>query len=95
MNDIIIIGGGIAGLYCFYQLQKKFSNKNLKISLFEKNDYFGGRCLTKYKKINNKIIQYETGAGRLNENHKLLLSFLLRVFYLLIHLPESLQVFLF
>ena len=74
MNDIIIIGGGIAGLYCFYQLQKKFSNKNLKISLFEKNDYFGGRCLTKYKKINDKNIQYEMGAGRFNQNHKLLLS---------------------
>ena len=89
MNDIIIIGGGIAGLYCFHQLQKKFSEENnhnkkqnYKISLFEKNDYFGGRCLTTYKKfkkikidkISNKIIQYEKGAGRLNKNHKLFLS---------------------
>ena len=51
MNDIIIIGGGIAGLYCFHKLQKKFleENKNFKISLFEKNNYFGGRCLTKIK----------------------------------------------
>lgn len=37
MNDIIIIGGGITGLYCFYELEKKY--KNLKISLFEKNNY--------------------------------------------------------
>ena len=53
MNDIIIIGGGIGGLYCFYELEKKY--KNLKISLFEKNNYFGGRFLTKYKKIKIKI----------------------------------------
>jgi monoamine oxidase len=89
MNDIIIIGGGIAGLYCFHKLQKKFieenQNQNYKILLFEKNDYFGGRCLTTYKKfkkdkidkkikISNKTIQYEKGAGRLNQNHKLFLS---------------------
>lgn len=72
MNDIIIIGGGISGLYCFYELEKKY--KNLKISLFEKNDYFGGRFLTKHKNINNKKIQYEMGAGRLNKNHKLFLK---------------------
>lgn len=70
MNDIIIIGGGIGGLYCFYELEKKY--KNLKISLFEKNNYFGGRFLTKYKKIKNKNIQYEMGAGRFNDNHKLM-----------------------
>ena len=72
MNDIIIIGGGISGLYCFYELEKKY--KNLKISLFEKNNYFGGRILTKYKKIFNEQYQYEAGAGRLNKNHKLFLK---------------------
>ena len=54
MNDIIIIGGGISGLYCFYELEKKY--KNLKISLFEKNNYFGGRFLTKTQKIFDKSL---------------------------------------
>ena len=74
MNDIIIIGGGIAGLYCFYELEKKYKNKNLKISLFEKNNYFGGRILTKQVKVNKKNYQYEMGAGRFNDNHKLMLK---------------------
>lgn len=72
MNDIIIIGGGIGGLYCFYELEKKY--KNLKISLFEKNNYFGGRFLTKKKNIKNKKIQYEMGSGRLNKHHKIFLK---------------------
>ena len=72
MNDVIIIGGGISGLYCFYELEKKY--KNLKISLFEKNNYFGGRFLTKKKEISNKTYQFEIGAGRLNKNHKLFLK---------------------
>ena len=75
MNDIIIIGGGIAGLYCFYELEKKYKNKNLKISLFEKNNYFGGRILTMKKKFNNNTYQFESGSGRLNNKHKLLLNF--------------------
>ena len=74
MNDVIIIGGGIAGLYCFYELEKKYKDKNLKISLFEKNNYFGGRFLTVKKKIKNKTYQYEAGSGRLNNNHKLMLN---------------------
>lgn len=72
MNDIIIIGGGITGLYCFYELEKKY--KNLKISLFEKNNYFGGRILTMKKKFNNNTYQFESGSGRLNNKHKLLLK---------------------
>ena len=74
MNDIIIIGGGLSGLYCFYEMEKKY--KNLKISLFEKNNYFGGRILTMKKNINNKNYQYEMGASRFNKNHKLMIKLL-------------------
>lgn len=72
MNDIIIIGGGISGLYCFYELEKKY--KHLKISLFEKNNYFGGRFLTKTQTLFNKSYKTEIGAGRLNKNHTLFLK---------------------
>jgi monoamine oxidase len=70
LYDYIIIGGGISGLYTYYQLLKK--DPSLNILLFEKNDYFGGRIKTFYKKINNTNYQLEEGAGRFNKNHILL-----------------------
>lgn len=72
--DIIIIGGGISGLYIYYHLIKT----NKKVILFEKNDYFGGRILN--KSIHN--INYPTGAARFNLNHKLVIK-LLKEFNLL------------
>jgi len=58
--DVAIIGGGIAGLYCALKL-----SPNLKIILFESNDYFGGRIKT------NDSPHFEIGAGRFNERHVL------------------------
>lgn len=60
--DIIIIGGGISGLYTAYNLIKKHKNK--KILLLESNDRLGGRILT----INHNDVQYEAGAGRFHNN---------------------------
>lgn len=70
--DIIILGGGISGLYSAYKLLEK--NKDLKILILEKNDYLGGRIKTFKKNINGNKFIFEEGAGRFNDNHKLLLQ---------------------
>ena len=70
--DFIIIGGGIAGLYTAYNLIK--NDKSLKILIIEKNNYLGGRIKTVHEEINSKIFNFESGAGRFNDNHKLLLN---------------------
>lgn len=72
--DIIIIGGGIGGLYTAYKLLQK--NNKLNILLLEKNNYLGGRIKTFRKKINDHNYQFEEGAGRFNKNHKLLFKLL-------------------
>ena len=70
--DIIIIGGGIAGLYTQYKLlQKKHGSK---ILLIEKNNRLGGRIYTYKTSIKGKNYSMEAGAGRFNDNHKLLIK---------------------
>jgi len=64
MYDTIIIGGGIAGLNCALHIKNHL--------LLECNDYLGGRIFT------HKEPKYESGAGRYNENHVLLVSLLKR-----------------
>lgn len=58
MYDTIIVGGGIAGLYCAMHIKNHL--------LLECNDYLGGRIFT------HKEPKYESGAGRFNANHTLL-----------------------
>lgn len=67
MYDTIIIGGGIAGLYCALHTKNHL--------VLECNDYLGGRIFT------HKSPKYESGAGRFNETHKLLVD-LIRRFHL-------------
>ena len=50
MYDILIIGGGIAGLNTYFQLLKK--HKQEKILLLERSNYFGGRILQMQENIN-------------------------------------------
>lgn len=61
--DVIILGGGIAGLYTAYKLQQ--TNPKLNLLLLEKNNYFGGRIYT----VHHKDLVFEAGAGRFNETH--------------------------
>tara|TARA_B100000524_G_scaffold347403_1_gene249304 strand:- start:644 stop:1903 length:1260 start_codon:yes stop_codon:yes gene_type:complete len=63
--DIIIVGGGIAGLYCAYNLQDKF-----KILLLDKSNKLGGRIYTKTINVNGIQYNLETGAGRVSDIQK-------------------------
>lgn len=61
--DLVVVGGGVAGLYFTYQYLKK--NSKAKILLIESKTRLGGRILTnKHKKET-----YEIGAGRFSNHH--------------------------
>jgi monoamine oxidase len=63
-----IVGGGAAGLYCAWRILQQ--DPSSEVMLFEKTPRIGGRIYTKYF----KGAKLELGAGRLSDNHKLLLS---------------------
>ena len=67
MYDFIIVGGGIAGLYCAMEL-----SQTRRVLLLEASDRLGGRIHT------HQNPQYEIGAGRLHASHTHLLSLLKR-----------------
>lgn len=69
MNDIVVIGGGIAGLYCAYKIDKKYD-----VSLFESGSVFGGRVYTDEFTIDGKKYTLEAGAGRILSTHTLMLN---------------------
>jgi protoporphyrinogen oxidase len=64
---IVIIGGGISGLYTATKLLGKDN-----ITILEKDNRLGGCIFTHYE----QEIIYETGAGRFNKHHKLLFDLL-------------------
>ena len=69
--DIIIVGGGIAGLYSVLLLQKY--NPSLKIGLFEKENRLGGRICS-HRFDNGAVVA--KGAGRFHSGHYRLLALL-------------------
>jgi monoamine oxidase len=73
--DIIIIGGGIAGLNIAYQLIKK--NPSTTFLLLEQSKHLGGRVATYHSETMNTI---EMGAGRFSPKHHPLLKTLLKEF---------------
>src|SRR5210317_1031181 len=77
MKEIIVIGGGISGLYS----AKKLTNKGYKVSLYEKNNRLGGNIRTQYE----EEAKLEQGAGRFNINHTRLLELLRSIILILKH----------
>jgi protoporphyrinogen oxidase len=64
--DIIIVGGGISGLFLAYKLKDTKQN----ILLIEKEKELGGRIHTIYK----TDFHYECGAGRISNKHNKLMT---------------------
>ena len=66
--DILIIGGGIAGLYCARQLLK--AHPSLRLVLCEHYKVLGGRMATYHKTLPGDLaVQWEIGAGRISDSH--------------------------
>jgi len=70
--DLVIIGGGIAGLYTLYKLSKKYAH--LKILLLESGQRYGGRIYSYKETIDKQEYIMDLGAGRLGYHHKLITS---------------------
>jgi monoamine oxidase len=75
--DVIIVGGGIAGINSALKL-----SKNKKVLLLDERTYWGGRISTKYQP------QYEIGAARFSNKHKLLEKLIKRYNLNKIPLPQ-------
>ena len=73
--DLIIVGGGIAGLRVGIEALK--TNPDINCCILEKYGYIGGRIVTFRKNI-PKVgeVQWENGAGRIATTHKKVLHLL-------------------
>jgi len=73
--DFIILGGGLAGLYCAREILKAYPSKSLL--LVEKYKMLGGRAVTFHKDIPGVgTVQWEIGAGRISNKHTHVLKLL-------------------
>jgi protoporphyrinogen oxidase len=73
--DLIIVGGGIAGLRVGIEALK--TNPNINCCILEKYGYIGGRIVTFRKNIPRVgAVQWENGAGRIATTHKKVLHLL-------------------
>lgn len=70
MKHLMVIGGGIAGMYAAL----RYIEKGVYVTLVEKNYKLGGNIKT----VQVGDILLEAGPGRFNKNHKLLLSLIQR-----------------
>ena len=78
--DLIVVGGGIAGLYCAMEL-----SKTKKVLLLEAGDRLGGRIHT------HEHPHYEIGAGRLHARDTHLLALLHRFHLPILPLPTRID----
>jgi monoamine oxidase len=79
--DIVIVGAGISGLYLGIELLKKGHN----VTIIERTRRLGGRIDTRHFMGYN----FEAGAGRFSNNHKLLLELIERYNLTNIKIPSG------
>ncbi len=73
--DYVILGGGIAGLYCAREILK--AHPSFSVAVVEKYKMLGGRAVTFSKEVPGVgHIQWEIGAGRVSTNHTHVLKLL-------------------
>lgn len=86
--DLIIVGGGAAGLRIGIQTLKRYSN--LRCCILEKYGYVGGRIVT-FRKDIPKVgpVQWENGAGRISLSHKRVIKLLNQFELNLIPIPDE------
>jgi hypothetical protein len=72
MKRIIIIGGGISGLYLGYRLL----DMNHSVTIIEKEKYLGGRMYTEKVEVDGQSFDIEGGAGVIGEDEKPMIDLL-------------------
>lgn len=70
-SDVIIIGGGVAGLMAGIEL----ASSGKSVVLLEKEDVVGGQCKTEVLKTNGEEYRFDYGGHRFITNNEYLLDF--------------------
>jgi hypothetical protein len=70
--DIVIVGAGITGFFTGLDLLR--SKKGLRVAIADKYKFLGGRTFTFKADISGIPCQWEEGAARISENHRLTLA---------------------
>lgn len=86
--DLIIVGGGIAGLRVGIEVLRK--HPFMRCCILEKYNYIGGRIVT-YRKDVPKVgpVQWENGAGRISTGHFKVLTLLKQYGLTFVPIPEE------
>jgi protoporphyrinogen oxidase len=84
--DVLIVGAGLAGLHCALRIINK--NPQLHVVIAEAYDYVGGR-VESYTPPKFPNMQWESGAGRIHESHRMVKNYVTKYGLTLFPLPSA------